>query len=58
MARLKMREVRLSKLVRRENEHRPKPLAKDAREDRTMVNLYTCTMFIFHSAPALQGGVA
>ena len=44
MARLKLREVLLPKLVRPENEHRPIPSAKAAREARSLGSLYPCTL--------------
>ena len=44
MARLKLREVLLSKLVRPENEHRPIPSAKAAREARSLGSLYPCSL--------------
>ncbi|MCP9913232.1 preprotein translocase subunit SecA [Cyanobium sp. BA20m-14] len=44
MARLKLREVLLPKLVRPENEHRPIPLAKAAREARSLGSLYPCSL--------------
>jgi preprotein translocase subunit SecA len=44
MARLKLREVLLPKLVRPENEHRPIPSAKAAREARSLGSLYPCRL--------------
>jgi preprotein translocase subunit SecA len=44
MARLKLREVLLPKLVRPENEHRPIPSAKAAREARSHGSLYPCSL--------------
>jgi preprotein translocase subunit SecA len=44
MARLKLREVLLPKLVRPENEHRPIPSAKAAREARNLGTLYPCSL--------------
>ena len=44
MARLKLREVLLPKLVRPENEHRPIPSAKAAREARSLGSLYPCSL--------------
>jgi preprotein translocase subunit SecA len=44
MARLKLREVLLPKLVRPENEHRPIPSAKAAREARSLGGLYPCSL--------------
>jgi preprotein translocase subunit SecA len=44
MARLKVREVLLPKLVRPENEHRPIPSAKAAREARSLGSLYPCSL--------------
>ena len=44
MARLKLREVLLPKLVRPENEHRPIPSAKAAREPRSLGSLYPCSL--------------
>ncbi|MCP9789184.1 preprotein translocase subunit SecA [Cyanobium sp. Maggiore-St4-Cus] len=44
MARLKLREVLLPKLVRPENEHKPIPSAKAAREARSLGSLYPCTL--------------
>jgi len=44
MARLKLREVLLPKLVRPENEHRPIPSAKAAREARSLGTLYPCSL--------------
>ncbi|MCF8140991.1 MAG: preprotein translocase subunit SecA [Cyanobium usitatum Tobar12.5m-G36] len=44
MARLKLREVLLPKLVRPENEHRPIPSAKAAREARSIGSLYPCSL--------------
>ena len=44
MARLKLREVLLPKLVRPENEHRPIPSAKAAREARSVGSLYPCSL--------------
>ncbi|MCP9821903.1 preprotein translocase subunit SecA [Cyanobium sp. L1E-Cus] len=44
MARLKLREVLLPKLVRPENEHRPIPSAKAAREVRSLGSLYPCSL--------------
>ncbi|MDH4406616.1 MAG: preprotein translocase subunit SecA [Cyanobium sp. D14.bin.5] len=44
MARLKLREVLLPKLVRPENEHRPIPSAKAVREARSLGSLYPCSL--------------
>ena len=44
MARLKLREVLLPKLVRPENEHRPIPSAKAARDARSLGSLYPCNL--------------
>jgi len=44
MARLKLREVLLPKLVRPENEHRPIPSAKAARDARNLGSLYPCNL--------------
>ena len=44
MARLKLREVLLPKLVRPENEHRPIPSAKAARESRSLGSLFPCSL--------------
>jgi preprotein translocase subunit SecA len=44
MARLKLREILLPKLVRPENEHRPIPAAKAAREARSLGSLYPCSL--------------
>jgi preprotein translocase subunit SecA len=44
MARLKLREVLLPKLVRPENEQRPIPSAKAAREARSLGSLYPCSL--------------
>lgn len=44
MARLKLREVLLPKLVRPENEHRPIPSAKAAREARSLGSLFPCSL--------------
>ena len=44
MARLKLREVLLPKLVRPENEHRPIPSAKALREARSLGSLYPCSL--------------
>jgi preprotein translocase subunit SecA len=44
MARLKLREVLLPKLVRPENEHRPIPSAKASREARSLGSLYPCSL--------------
>jgi len=44
MARLKLREVLLPKLVRPESEHRPIPSAKAAREARSLGSLYPCSL--------------
>ena len=44
MARLKLREVLLPKLVRPENEHRPIASAKAAREARSLGSLYPCSL--------------
>ncbi len=44
MARLKLREVLLAKLVRPDNEHRPIPSAKAAREARALGSLYPCSL--------------
>jgi preprotein translocase subunit SecA len=44
MARLKLREVLLPKLVRQENEHRPIPSAKAASEARSLGSLYPCSL--------------
>jgi preprotein translocase subunit SecA len=44
MARLKLREVLLPKLVRPENEHRPIPSAKVVREARSLGSLYPCSL--------------
>jgi preprotein translocase subunit SecA len=44
MARLKLREVLLPKLVRPENEHRPIPSAQAAREARSLGTLYPCSL--------------
>jgi len=44
MARLKLRDVLLPKLVRPENEHRPIPSAKAAREARSLGSLYPCSL--------------
>ena len=44
MARLKLREVLLPKLVRPENEHRPIPSPKAAREARSLGTLYPCSL--------------
>jgi len=44
MARLKLREILLPKLVRPENEHRPIPSAKAAREARSLGSLYPCSL--------------
>jgi len=44
MARLKLREVLLAKLARPENEHRPIPSAKAAREARSLGSLYPCSL--------------
>jgi len=44
MARLKVREVLLPKLVRPENEHRPIPSAKAVREARSLGSLYPCSL--------------
>ena len=44
MARLKLREVLLPKLVRPDNEHRPIPSAKAAREARSLGSLYPCSL--------------
>jgi preprotein translocase subunit SecA len=44
MARLKLREILLPKLVRPESEHRPIPSAKAAREARSLGSLYPCSL--------------
>ena len=44
MARLKVREVLLPKLVRPENEHRPIPSSKASREARSLGSLYPCSL--------------
>ncbi len=44
MARLKLREMLLPKLVRPENEHRPIPSAKTARGARSLGSLYPCSL--------------
>jgi preprotein translocase subunit SecA len=44
MARLKLREILLPKLVRPENEHRPIPSAKASRDARALGSLYPCTL--------------
>ncbi|MDA0718329.1 MAG: preprotein translocase subunit SecA, partial [Cyanobacteria bacterium] len=44
MARLKLREVLLPKLVRPENEHRPIPSGKAVREARSLGSLYPCSL--------------
>ncbi|MBM5794043.1 MAG: preprotein translocase subunit SecA, partial [Cyanobacteria bacterium K_DeepCast_0m_m1_088] len=44
MARLKLREILLSKLVRPENEHRPIPSSKASRDARALGSLYPCTL--------------
>ena len=44
MARLKLREVLLPKLVRPENEHRQIPSAKAVREARSLGSLYPCSL--------------
>jgi len=44
MARLKLREILLPKLVRPENEHRPIPSAKASRDARALGTLYPCSL--------------
>jgi len=44
MARLKLREILLPKLVRPENEHRPIPSSKASRDARALGTLYPCTL--------------